>query len=93
MSKLLQAALLWLTKSIGPQVLVSLGLGFLTYTGLTQITATIFDNLHTSMQSLPAKVLMLLGLAGFDQYLTIVVSGITTVIALKATGVTIGKTK
>lgn len=77
----------WLASVIGPLIaraLLALGMGVVTYTGATVAVDQALAYVQTSWSGMPAAVVGILALAGFDKFITIVLSAYASALALKA---------
>lgn len=69
---LLQAA-----ASMAGRVLISLGVGFVTYSGVNATISYIVNIIHTTVQGTPALLLAALGLVQFDVVVSMLVAAVT----------------
>jgi len=82
----LTAWLMALAFPLVKRVMLSLGLGFITYEGLSLIGAQVQNLVVSNWGALPASMLQILNMAGFGQFVGIILSAITARIALVAVG-------
>lgn len=71
----------WLSLVIGPiiaRVLTALGLGVVTYTGIEFALDQFKDHISNSWSGLPYNVASILGMAGFDSAMTIIISAVVS---------------
>lgn len=87
MGAILIRVLTWFGSAMGIAILKSLGIGLVTYTVVGTLMTSYLDSVRSSTSSLPVKALMILGLMGFDKFLTTVFSALVAAAALKASGV------
>lgn len=87
MQAILLRVLTWFGTSVGIAVLKSLGVGLVTYTVLGTLMTNYLDSVRSTVNTLPVKALMILGLMGFDKFLTTVFSALAAAATLKATSV------
>lgn len=64
------------------RILISLGIGFVTYSGLDAAVDWAFDQVVSNIQGLPADVLQLLGVLQVDTAITMISSAYTARLAL-----------
>ncbi|QGH73286.1 MAG: head virion protein [Inoviridae sp. ctBZ32] len=69
-----------------PRILLSLGIGFATFTGITVALDSLKAQLLADLQGLPATVVGVLALLRLDQGVSLVVSATLAVMATKAIG-------
>lgn len=63
----------WLMSSIGANILVSLGIGFISYGAVTVAAESLIDTFATTWSGLPSAVLSIFSLAGFPQALGLII--------------------
>lgn len=69
--------------SIGAKILISLGFGFVTYTGFDLVLEYAKNYLFAAFDSLPLPTLQLLGLLGIDQLISLLFSAWSTVFLIR----------
>lgn len=69
----LAAFLISMVKPIVAQILISLGLSIVTYTGIQLILNQLNSLIQSNLSALPVTVAQLMGLAGFGEVLGILV--------------------
>lgn len=75
----MQGIFLFLASIVGPlaaKILTSLGIGAITYVGITALLSTVTSFLISNITGLPADVLALLGLCKADVMINIMLSAI-----------------
>jgi len=80
----LLGALATVTASLIWRAVFALGIGFVSYTGITVAINSVRDNLISSVKGLPAEALGLLGYLWVDKALTIVFSSVAAALAMNA---------
>lgn len=83
----------WITANIGKFVLAALaaiGVSYVTYTGTQVAVDTVYDVIKANFAGLPADVLGLLGRLGVDEFVSLVLSGYTAGLTMRA-AMAIGK--
>jgi len=83
--------LTWFASSLAFHIFASLGIGLVTFSVISEATNAFITSFQSAVNSLPADVLNLIGLAGMDQYFSTVMGAVTMVAYLKATGIAVGK--
>jgi Protein of unknown function (DUF2523) len=68
------------------RALLSLGISFVTFVGVTTLISSVSSQVHSSMSSLPSAILGLCGYLWIDKGITAVFSAWTAAIALKLAG-------
>lgn len=68
--------------SLAGRVLIALGVGFVSYTGVSAVIAYLVNQVHTSANSLPAAMLAAMGLMQFDVVVGILAAAATARLAL-----------
>jgi hypothetical protein len=74
--------LLGITGPIVVRVLATLGIGIVTYTGLTAIVQTVYQQIQLSFNSLPSDIAALVFLSGLPQGISIMLSALAARIAM-----------
>lgn len=92
MPALLSGLLIWVISSAVARVLVALGIGFFTYSGLVALVESLVGQLQPMLSGLPSQVLSLLAIAGVPQALSIVCSAVLTRAAFNAARIAVGLT-
>lgn len=75
----------WLLLLVGPlarQIMISLGIGLVTFVGLDAAVSSLIQQVASNANSLPAQAASIFGMAGGFQALSIIAGGITARIAL-----------
>jgi hypothetical protein len=88
------AIFLFLSSIVGPlaaKILTSLGIGAVTYVGITALLATVRSELLGSVTGMPADVLMLFGLIKLDIAINIMLSAVAARAALSGMNSATGK--
>ena len=68
------------------RVLISLGISFVTFVGVTQLITAVKQHVFSSMSSMPGQILGLIGYLWIDKGITMVFSAWTAAVALKLAG-------
>ena len=68
------------------RVLISLGISFVTFVGVTQLITAVKQHVFSSMSSMPGQILGLIGYLWIDKGVTMVFSAWTAAVALKLAG-------
>lgn len=68
------------------RVLISLGISFVTFVGVTQLIAAVKEHVFSSMSSMPGQILGLIGYLWIDKGITMVFSAWAAAVALKLAG-------
>jgi hypothetical protein len=71
-----------LVPSLVGRVLAALGMGLVTVTGLTAVSAALLSYLHNAVGGVPADILNILALCGLDDALNILIGAITARLTL-----------
>lgn len=74
----------WLATATGglvARVLGALGMGVVSYIGVTTVFQVLIDSMNTHIGGIPSDILNLLGIAGFDVVLSLVFSSYFGVIS------------
>lgn len=82
----LMGALATLMASLVWRAVFALGIGFVTYTGVTVAIDSIKANVISAVNGLPGEALGLLGYLWVDKALTIVFSAVAASLAMNAVG-------
>lgn len=88
------AIFLFLSSIVGPlaaKILTSLGIGAITYVGITALLATVRSELLGSVTGMPADVLALFGLIKLDIAVNIMLSAVAARAALSGMNSSTGK--
>ncbi len=72
----------WMMSSIGAKILVSLGMGFISYGAITVAAQAMIATFSTSWSGLPTAVLSIFSLAGFPQALGVIIGAYLAKLAL-----------
>jgi len=84
MAGLLVRILTWYASGLVFQALSAFGIGIFSMYFLNEITSSLIDSMRDAVTGLPPAVLGILGLAGFDKYLSIVLGTFVTVTYLRS---------
>lgn len=84
MAGLLIRILTWFASGLVFQALSAFGIGIFSMYFLNEITSSLIDSMRDAVTGLPPAVLGILGLAGFDKYLSIVLGTFVTVTYLRS---------
>ncbi len=88
------AIFLFLSSIVGPlvaKVLTSLGMGAISYVGITVLLSAVRTYLIGNVTGLPADVLAILGLAKLDVAVNIILSAVAARAALSGVNLSTGK--
>lgn len=88
------AIFLFLSSIVGPlaaKILTSLGLGAVTYVGITALLATVRTYLISNVGGVPADIAMLFGLLKVDIAINIMLSAVTARAVIAGMNKTTGK--
>lgn len=81
----LLGALATAMASLVGRVVIALGIGFVTYTGITISITAMRDSVIASMQGLPADAVSLASYLWIDKALTVLFSAVTISLTMKLT--------
>lgn len=82
--KLLIASIFgWFAQRLAYDILISLGLGLVTFTVITEFIESYIAELTNAQNNIPAAALQLMGLAGVDVALSAVLSAVIAAAAIK----------
>lgn len=84
MASLIIRILTWFASGLVFQALTAFGIGIFSMYFLNEITSSMIDSMRDAVTGLPPAVLGILGLAGFDKYLSIVLGTFVTVTYLRS---------
>ena len=70
--------------TIDAKILMSLGLGFVTYSGFNLVLDYAKNYLFTAFESMPVHTLQIMGLLGVDQFISLIFSGWSTVFLIRS---------
>lgn len=84
MGGLLVRVLTWFASGLVFRALSAFGIGIFSMYFLNEITSSLIDSMRDAVTGFPPLVLGVLGLAGFDKYLSIVLSAFVTVTYLRS---------
>jgi hypothetical protein len=73
-----------LSSSLPSRVLSALGIGWLTYTGLSAVLANLISATFTRWNAIPASIYQLLSLAGFTDAVGIITAAMVTRVTIAA---------
>lgn len=90
MAKLLSIIGVWVLSSFLLKLATALGVGFMTYQGLTYAIDNLLAALSSHMSAIPADILQLFALSGGGQALSIIGSALITTASLQAARVWVG---
>lgn len=68
------------------RAVLALGVGFVTYTGLSVLIGAVEANVISSANALPSQAFNLLGYLWFDKALTMIFSAVTASLSLQSAG-------
>lgn len=63
-----------LIGGIVARILLALGMGIVSFVGVTHMANQLVQRIHDNVGGIPSDVLSILGLAGFDVFLSLVIS-------------------
>lgn len=84
MAGLLMRLLTWFASGLVFKALSAFGIGIFSMYFLNQIITSLIDSMRDAVTGLPPAVLGILGLAGFDKYLSIVLGTVVTITYLRS---------
>ena len=84
MGGLLVRVLTWFASGLVFKAISAFGIGIFSMYFLNEITSSLIDSMRDAVTGLPPAVLGILGLAGFDKYLSIVLGTFVTVMYLRS---------
>ncbi|HCA5058636.1 MULTISPECIES: DUF2523 domain-containing protein [Acinetobacter calcoaceticus/baumannii complex] len=84
MASLLMRLLTWFASGLVFKALSAFGIGIFSMYFLNQIITSLIDSMRDAVTGLPPAVLGILGLAGFDKYLSIVLGTVVTITYLRS---------
>lgn len=84
MASLLMRLLTWFASGLAFKALSAFGIGIFSMYFLNQIITSLIDSMRDAVTGLPPAVLGILGLAGFDKYLSIVLGTVVTITYLRS---------
>lgn len=90
MPALLAPLLIWILSSAVAKILFSIGIGFMTYTGIQALVEDFLDASTGFLSQLPSEILSLLHIAGVDQAISIIGGALLTRAAIQAAKVSVG---
>lgn len=90
MPALLAPLLIWILSSALAKILFSIGIGFMTYTGIQALVEQFLDASTGFLSQLPSEILALLHIAGVDQAISIIGGALLTRAAIQAAKVSVG---
>ncbi|HGW3827965.1 TPA: DUF2523 domain-containing protein [Acinetobacter baumannii] len=76
--------LTWFASGLVFKALSAFGIGIFSMYFLNQIITSLIDSMRDAVTGLPPAVLGILGLAGFDKYLSIVLGTVVTITYLRS---------
>lgn len=77
MPSIFAPAAVFLATITGPlvaRIMLSIGVGVISYTGIDATLNAFFDKINTSWSGIPSNVIAICGIAGIDVFITIVAS-------------------
>lgn len=92
MKALLLPLLTWIISSALVKILLALGIGLFTYTGLEALINQLLGMMTTNMGGIPASTMQLMNLAGFSQAFSIVSSTLLARAAIQSMKAFVGAT-
>ncbi|MCL8351085.1 DUF2523 domain-containing protein [Acinetobacter baumannii] len=84
MAGLLVRVLTWFASGLIFRALSALGVGIFSMYFINDILSQFINSVNNAVSSLPADVISILGIAGFDKYLSIVLGALVTVTYLRS---------
>jgi len=84
MPALLIPVLVWVLSSAVAKILLALGIGFATYTGLQSLISELISLFQSNMSGIPVQILQLMELAGFSQAFSILSSALLARAAIQS---------
>lgn len=84
MANLLVRLLAWFASGLVFKAISAFGIGIFSMYFLNEITSSMIDAMRDAVTGLPPAVVGILGLAGFDKYLSIVLGTFVTVTYLRS---------
>ncbi|AVN21966.1 DUF2523 domain-containing protein [Acinetobacter pittii] len=84
MAGLLVRVLTWFASGLIFRALSALGVGIFSMYFINDILSQFISSMNNAVSSLPADVISILGIAGFDKYLSIVLGALVTVTYLRS---------
>lgn len=69
--------LVWVTGPIVARVLTTLGMGVVSYTGLSSVLVLVFNQVQANLGAMPADVAQIVFLTGIPQSIAIVLSALS----------------
>lgn len=84
MASLLIRILTWFASGLVFQAISAFGIGIFSMYFLNEITSSMIDAMRDAVTGLPPVAVGILGLAGFDKYLSIVLGTFVTVTYLRS---------
>ncbi len=72
----------WMMSSIGSKILVSLGMGFISYGAIIVAAEAMIATFSTSWSGLPVAIISIFSLAGFPQALGVIIGSYLAKLAL-----------
>ena len=87
MAGILVRILTWFASELAFKLISGLGVSLFSMYFLNEIAASLITSMQESVTGLPTIVISILGIAGFDKYLSIVLGTFLTVIYLRSTQV------
>lgn len=90
MAVLLKSVLVWALSTTFLKLMLALGLGFLTYTGLESAVTVLLSQLSSAVGGIPEALYAILSRIGFFDGLSIIGSAMLTSAAIKSVKVFVG---
>lgn len=90
MGALLKAALVWGISTAFVKILSALGIGFLTFKGLTALIDQSLAYLQGAVTNIGVDLFQILAMAGVFEGMSIIASAMTSIAAIKAAKVFLG---
>ncbi|AXH76983.1 MAG: protein of unknown function DUF2523 [Inoviridae sp.] len=90
MSKLLSMVIVWALSTALAKIVVAMGIGFFTYSGVKALVQFALDQLIIYVGQLPSAVISLISLAGIDQAISILGAALLTRAAFIAAKMSVG---
>lgn len=90
MAMLLKSVLVWALSTAFVKIFAALGIGFLTFQGLTALLDAGLGYLQSAISGIGAELLQILAIAGVFEGMSIVASAMTSIAAIKSAKVFLG---
>lgn len=90
MGALLKGLIVWAIGSAVVRIFGALGIGFLTYQGLTELLDTMLGHLTTAIGGIGSELLSILAIAGVFEGISVLSSAFVSIAAIKSAKVFLG---